>query len=143
MAQIDRRQPWRAQRRDHGCGDHRQLLRGVAAVRQYGKRRLRAHHPALGHPVVGPVFLNGLSAPDFRNLLHMLQTEKPVYWDNDRFVLRTAHPQSHDAEPVGDQEAHASGALAPAPADASPASHVVDRRHLRFVGWGPALPENC
>ena len=52
-------------------------------------------------------FLNGLSAAAFRNLLHMLQTEKPVYWDNDRFVLRTAHPQSHDAEPVGDQEAHA------------------------------------
>ena len=51
-------------------------------------------------------FLNGLSPEDFRNLLHLLQTEKPLYWDSDKYVLRTAHPQSHDAEPVGDQEGH-------------------------------------
>jgi hypothetical protein len=50
-------------------------------------------------------FLNGLSPEDFRNLLHLLQTEKPLYWDSDKTVLRTAHPQSHDAEPVGEQEA--------------------------------------
>jgi hypothetical protein len=37
--------------------------------------------------------------------LHLLQTEKPVYWDSDKYCLRTAHPQSHDAEPVGEQEA--------------------------------------
>jgi len=52
------------------------------------------------------VFLNGLQAEDFRNLLHLLQSEKPLYWDTERAVLRTAHPQSHDAEPVGEQEAH-------------------------------------
>ncbi|HJX19156.1 MAG TPA: hypothetical protein VJ437_13325 [Acidiferrobacterales bacterium] len=51
-------------------------------------------------------FLNGLSPEDFRNLLHLLQTEKPLYWDSDKYVLRTAHPQSHDAEPVGEQEGH-------------------------------------
>lgn len=52
-------------------------------------------------------FLNALSPEDFRTLLHLLQTEKPLYWDNDKYCLRTAHPQSHDAEPVGEQEAHA------------------------------------
>lgn len=52
-------------------------------------------------------FLNGLHPGDFRNLLHLLQTEKPVYWDSEKYVLRTAHPQSHDAEPVGEQEARA------------------------------------
>lgn len=52
-------------------------------------------------------FLNGLHPDDFRNLLHLLQTEKPLYWDSEKFVLRTAHPQSHDAEPVGEQEARA------------------------------------
>ena len=51
-------------------------------------------------------FLNGLSPEDIRNLLHLLQTEKPLYWDSDKYVLRTAHPQSHDAELVGEQEGH-------------------------------------
>jgi len=51
-------------------------------------------------------FLNGLSPEDIRNLLHLLQTEKLLYWDSDKYVLRTAHPQSHDAEPVGEQEGH-------------------------------------
>ena len=48
--------------------------------------------------------LNNLGAEDFRTLLHLLQTEKPVYWDTEAGWLRTAHPQSHDAEPVGQQE---------------------------------------
>jgi hypothetical protein len=48
--------------------------------------------------------LNNLGAEDFRALLHLLQTEKPVYWDSEAGWLRTAHPQSHDAEPVGEQE---------------------------------------
>jgi hypothetical protein len=52
-------------------------------------------------------FLDGLHPDDFRNLLHLLQTEKPVYWDTDKYVLRTAHPQSHDAEPVGELEPRA------------------------------------
>jgi hypothetical protein len=43
---------------------------------------------------------------DYRNLLHMLQTEKPVFRDSEAGWLRTAHPQMHDAEPVGDQEVH-------------------------------------
>jgi len=50
-------------------------------------------------------FLDGLHDRDFRNLLHLLQTEKPLYWDTEKYALRTAHPQSHDAEPVGEQEA--------------------------------------
>ena len=48
--------------------------------------------------------LTNLSSEDFRNLLHLLQTEKPVYWDTEAGWLRTAHPQSHDAEPVGEWE---------------------------------------
>jgi 23S rRNA A2030 N6-methylase RlmJ len=48
--------------------------------------------------------LTNLSPEDFRILLHLLQTEKPVYWDTEAGWLRTAHPQSHDAEPVGEQE---------------------------------------
>jgi hypothetical protein len=48
--------------------------------------------------------LTNLSSEDYRNLLHMLQTEKPVFWDNEAGWLRTAHPQMHDAEPVGEQE---------------------------------------
>jgi hypothetical protein len=52
-------------------------------------------------------FLGGLHPEDFRNLLLLLQSEKPLYWDSDRSVLRTAHPQSHDAEPVGEQETRA------------------------------------
>lgn len=48
--------------------------------------------------------LRTLHPEDFRNLLLLLQTEKPVYWDSEHSLLRTAHPQSHDAEPVGDQE---------------------------------------
>ncbi len=49
-------------------------------------------------------WLSNLDGEDFRNLLHLLQTEKPVYWDTEAGCLRTAHPQSHDAEPVGEQE---------------------------------------
>jgi len=45
-----------------------------------------------------------LGSEDYRNLLHMLQTEKPVFWDSEAGWLRTAHPQMHDAEPVGEQE---------------------------------------
>jgi len=52
-------------------------------------------------------FLEGLHPEDFRHLLHLLQTEKPLYWDTGKSALRTAHPQSHDAEPVGEQEGHA------------------------------------
>jgi hypothetical protein len=48
--------------------------------------------------------LTNLSSEDYRNLLHMLQTEKPVFWDSEAGWLRTAHPQMHDAEPVGEQE---------------------------------------
>jgi hypothetical protein len=29
-----------------------------------------------------------------------------VYWDTHANCLRTAHPQSHDAEPVGEEEGH-------------------------------------
>lgn len=49
-------------------------------------------------------YLNNLNAEDFRILVHMLQTEKPVYWDSEARWPRTAHPQTHDAEPVGEQE---------------------------------------
>jgi hypothetical protein len=49
-------------------------------------------------------WLTNLNSDDFRNLLHLLQTEKPLYWDTEVRRLRTAHPQSHDAEPVGEQE---------------------------------------
>lgn len=48
--------------------------------------------------------LAGLGPEDYRNLLHMLQTEKPVFWDTEAGWLRTSHPQVHDAEPVGEQE---------------------------------------
>jgi hypothetical protein len=43
-------------------------------------------------------------AEDYRNLLHRLQTEKPVFWDSEAGWLRTAHPQMHDAAPVGELE---------------------------------------
>lgn len=49
-------------------------------------------------------WLSNLHADDFRALLHLLQTEKPLYWDSNVNSLRTAHPQSLDAEPVGEQE---------------------------------------
>jgi 23S rRNA A2030 N6-methylase RlmJ len=48
--------------------------------------------------------LTNLHPDDYRNLLHMLQTEKPVFWDSEAGWLRTSHPQTHDAEPVGEQE---------------------------------------
>jgi hypothetical protein len=48
--------------------------------------------------------LTNLNSDDFRNLLQLLQTEKPVYWDSEAGWLRTAHPQTNDAEPVGEQE---------------------------------------
>lgn len=48
--------------------------------------------------------LSNLNHEDFRILMHMLQTEKPIYLDTDAGWLRTAHPQTHDAEPVGEQE---------------------------------------
>jgi hypothetical protein len=51
-------------------------------------------------------WLTNLNADDFRNTLMMLQTEKPLYWDTHAECLRTAHPQTHDAEPVGEQEGH-------------------------------------
>ncbi|NIR59895.1 MAG: hypothetical protein GWO02_10380 [Gammaproteobacteria bacterium] len=51
-------------------------------------------------------WLTNLSAEDFRIALHLLQTEKPVYYDTRAGCLRTAHPQSMDAEPVGEQEGH-------------------------------------
>lgn len=49
-------------------------------------------------------WLTNLNADDYRILLTMLQTEKPLYWDPHGECLRTAHPQSFDAEPVGEQE---------------------------------------
>jgi len=49
-------------------------------------------------------WLNNLHLEDYRNILVLLQTEKPLYWDTHAECLRTAHPQSHDAEPVGEQE---------------------------------------
>lgn len=48
--------------------------------------------------------LSDLNHEDFRVLLHMLQTEKPIYLDTEAGWLRTAHPQTQDAEPVGEQE---------------------------------------
>jgi hypothetical protein len=48
--------------------------------------------------------LSNLSHEDYRVLLHMLQTEKPIFLDTEAGWLRTAHPQTHDAEPVGEQE---------------------------------------
>ncbi len=49
-------------------------------------------------------WLTNLHPDDYRNLLMLLQTEKPIYWDTKAECLRTAHPQSQDAEPVGEQE---------------------------------------
>ncbi len=49
-------------------------------------------------------WLTNLHSDDFRNLLTLLQTEKPLFWDKSADCLRTAHPQSLDAEPVGEQE---------------------------------------
>ena len=57
------------------------------------------------HQLTDLYYLKNLAAEDFRILLKMLQTEKPIYWDTHGNCLRTAHPQSHDAEPVGEQEA--------------------------------------
>jgi 23S rRNA A2030 N6-methylase RlmJ len=51
--------------------------------------------------------LSNLHPEDFRILLRMLQTEKPIYLDTEAGWLRTAHPQTHDAEPVGGQESGA------------------------------------
>ncbi|HKK14659.1 MAG TPA: hypothetical protein VKA14_08360 [Gammaproteobacteria bacterium] len=47
-------------------------------------------------------WLTNLNAGDYRILLAMLQSEKPLYWDIRANCLRTAHPQSLDAEPVGE-----------------------------------------
>lgn len=49
-------------------------------------------------------WLANLNVEDFQVLLNLLQTEKPVYWDTHAECLRTAHPQSHDAEPIGERE---------------------------------------
>ncbi len=56
------------------------------------------------HNITELFYLKNLSPEDYRNSLHLLQTEKPVYWDTHANCLRTAHPQSHDAEPVGEEE---------------------------------------
>jgi hypothetical protein len=49
-------------------------------------------------------YINDLSADDFRNLLTLLQTEKPIFWEAAGKYLRTAHFQSAGAEPVGEEE---------------------------------------
>jgi hypothetical protein len=49
-------------------------------------------------------WLTNLGPDDFRNMLTLLQTEKPIFWDTAAECLRTAHPQTIDAEPVGEQE---------------------------------------
>jgi hypothetical protein len=51
-------------------------------------------------------WLTNLGPDDFRIVLGMLQSEKPLYYDSESGCLRTAHPQTHDAEPVGEQEGH-------------------------------------
>jgi hypothetical protein len=51
-------------------------------------------------------WLTNLNVDDFRNLLLLLQNEKPLFWDTNAECLRTAHPQTHNAEPVGEQEGH-------------------------------------
>jgi len=51
-------------------------------------------------------WLTNLGPDDFHVLLKLLQTEKPLFWDDEAGCLRTAHPQTHDAEPVGEQEGH-------------------------------------
>jgi hypothetical protein len=48
--------------------------------------------------------LRTLHPEDYRNLLLLPQTEKPVYWGSEHGLLHTAHPQSHDAEQRGKQE---------------------------------------
>lgn len=70
-----------------------------------------AQHPGSGRLILRSAtrltdlfYLTNLHSDDYRNLLHMLQTEKPLYWDTEAQWLRTAHPQMHDAEPVGEQE---------------------------------------
>jgi hypothetical protein len=47
-------------------------------------------------------WVTNIGPDDFRNLLTLLQTEKPIYWDSEAECLRTAHPQTIDAEPVGE-----------------------------------------
>ena len=56
------------------------------------------------HKLTELFYLKNLSSGDFQVMLNLLQTEKPVYWDTHANCLRTAHPQSQDAEPVGEQE---------------------------------------
>ena len=56
------------------------------------------------HNLTELYYLKNLSAEDFQIMLNLLQTEKPIYWDTHASFLRTAHPQSHDAEPVGEEE---------------------------------------
>jgi hypothetical protein len=51
-------------------------------------------------------WLTNLGPDDFQMLLRLLQTEKPLYWDTEAECLRTAHPQTINAEPVGEQEGH-------------------------------------
>ena len=58
------------------------------------------------HTLTELYYIKNLPPEDFRIMLHLLQTEKPVYWDTHGNCLRTAHPQSHDAEPVGEEESH-------------------------------------
>ena len=48
--------------------------------------------------------LENLSSDDFRNLHHLLQTEKPIFWDTDGKFLRTSNIHSSSAEPVGEEE---------------------------------------
>jgi hypothetical protein len=71
----------------------------------------RADKPGVGRIVLRSAkqlttlyWLNNLHFEDYRAILTLLQTEKPLYWDTHAECLRTAHPQSHDAEPVGEQE---------------------------------------
>ena len=53
--------------------------------------------------------LINLGSEDYPNLLHTLQTEEPVCRDSEADWLRTAHPQLHDAEPVGGQKGNQAG----------------------------------
>jgi hypothetical protein len=74
--------------------------------------------------------LTNLGSEDYRNLLHMLQTEKPVFWDSEAGWLRTAHPQMHDA-PVGEQE----GMWSAPPLAAAPGFQVTATRKFTSPGF--------
>jgi hypothetical protein len=59
--------------------------------------------------------LTNLGSEDYRNLLHMLQTEKPVFWDSEAGRLAAHRPPADARRRAGRRAGRPVGQAAPRP----------------------------